>query len=547
MAEIIVTREGQEVERYLVNKDRMTIGRSVSNDIVLEDLSVSRSHAEISVEGGRFFLTDMGSANGSRVNGVSVTDTEIFHDDVILIGESTLLFVTTPSETEPVPETETPQPQSQPTGEGGGTEMAVLTVHSPRQRPQLNAVTLSTARIGRARDNEIRVVDWFVEPCQARILRDPEGFRLVNLAPRTPIFCNQEVVENVLLQDGDVIQMGMSQIAFALQDETAPEIETAKAPSQQEAPAGGATEYMAYVSSTDEAFEPMKPLGETETADLDNAIDQVIGESAVAHASLQEMQWDTTAQPDHRPQHEPWDRWAEELSEQPAPETPSETSELENEEEIQEPAPPEISEEEEAAPSALSSPEEQAFADLADMVESETAGRQENAFASEHAESWTVSPQDVAPELLESVFAPVEVSSEPETTNEPDLAEQEMQEEPDSEEPFVQPQAFATGAVAWVEETLPEEPETATQPDEETAAAEIPEEVVEEEIVETEEPEAEPQPVEPEVSPAESSLPAGVDPAKVAFWEKALNNPSPAVVKQAREQLKRLTGRDYDL
>jgi pSer/pThr/pTyr-binding forkhead associated (FHA) protein len=544
MEEIIVTREGQEVERYLVNKDRMTIGRSVSNDIVLEDLSVSRSHAEISVEGGRFFLTDMGSANGSRVNGVSVTDTEIFHDDVILIGESTLLFVTTPSETEPVPETETPQPQ--PAGDGGGTEVAFLTVQSPRQRPQLNAVTLSSARIGRARDNEIRVVDWFVEPCQARIQRDPEGFRLVNLAPRTPIFCNQEIFENVLLQDGDVIQMGMSQIAFALQDETAPEIETAQDAPQPEAPAGGATEYMAYVSS-EESFEPVKPFGEAETADLDNAIDQVIGESAVARDSQQEMQWDTTAQPDHRPQHEPWDRWAEELSEQPAPETPSETNEIENEEEIQEPAPPETSEEEEEAPSALSSPEEQAFADLADLVESEKAGCQENAFVSEHAESWTVSPQDVAPELLESVFAPVEVSSEPQGGDERDFTEQEVEEEPDSEEPLVQPQAFATGAVAWVEDTLPEEPEPATQPDEEAVAAEMPEEAVEEESVETEEPEAEPQPVEPEASPAEGTLPAGVDPAKVAFWEKALNNPSPAVVKQAREQLKRLTGRDYDL
>ncbi|HNY28986.1 MAG TPA: FHA domain-containing protein, partial [Candidatus Sumerlaeota bacterium] len=484
------------------------------------------------VEGGRFFLTDMGSANGSRVNGVSVTDTELFHDDVILIGESTLLFVTPPSETEPVPEMGISQPEQ--AREGGETaEVAFLTVRSPRQRPQLHAVTLSTAQIGRARDNEIRVVDWFVEPCQARILRDPEGFRLVNLAPRTPIFCNQEVVEDVLLQDGDVIQMGMSQIAFALQDETAPEIETVKNAPQPEAPAGGATEYMAYVPS-DESFEPMTPLDETEAADLDNAIDQVIGESPVAPASQHEMQWDTTAQPDHRPQHEPWDRWAEELStELPAEtvsETPSDTNEAESEEIVQETASPEKPFDE-LSPLPQPSPEEQAFTDLEEILET-----QEETSTSEYAsEPVNAFPQDSDIEFRTGAFEPEEMASTDEMQDETDASE--TQEEATFEEPLLQPQAFTSGAVAWVEDPLQEKP--ASPSVEETAAQENLEETPDQTGP------AEPS-VAAEESPAEATLSAGVDPAKVAFWEKALNNPSPAVVKQALEQLKRLTGRDYD-
>ncbi len=546
MAEIIITREGQGVERYLVNKDRMTIGRAATNDIVLEDLSVSRSHAEISVEGDRFFLTDMGSANGLRVNGVSITDTELFHDDVILIGESTLLFVTTQSETEPVPEIR------EPLGEraampGEEPDLAFLTVRCPRQRPQMHAVTQSSVQIGRARDNEVRVVDWFVEPYQARILPESGGFRLVNLSPRTPIFCNQEVIENVLLQDGDVIQMGMSQIAFAIQDEAAREIEIITGAQLEEAPAGGATEYMAYVSA-DESFETPKPFGEAAAAELDNAIDQVIGDSSASRAAVDELQWDSVAQPVRPgPAHEPWDRWAEELATDLPPETASETPpdsiETESVADLDAETQEEEAQAEESLPPVQSSLEEQVFADLEGIVESDGENRQEVATQSgtlsPEPGEWGVSTQEEELEFLETAFTPVEIPPSAEMENEPDeMDASEAEPEPASEESLVHP-AFASGALAWVEdETLLEESEN---PPRETLTPESATEEEESAPVTDAEP-----PAPAEECPAEDRQ-SDVDPAKVAFWEKALRNPSPAVVKQALEQLKRLTGRDYDL
>jgi pSer/pThr/pTyr-binding forkhead associated (FHA) protein len=548
MAEIIVTREGQGVERYLVDKDRMTIGRSITNDIVLEDLSVSRSHAEISVEGGRFFLTDMGSANGSRVNGVSITDTELFHDDVILIGESTLLFVTTQSETEPLPPANRPAEERERAA--GESDVAFLTVCCPRQRPQLHAVSLSAIQIGRARDNAIRVVDWFVESYQAQILRETEGFRLVNLSPQTPVFCNQEAVEEVLLQDGDVIQMGMSQMTFAMQDEAAREIETNKGLQPEETPVSGATEYMAYVSGSSEPGDTMKPLDEAATAELDNAIDQVIGDSPLPRTTQEEGQWDTAGESGRPgPSHEPWDRWAEELSSPLPPETEPEPVESATGMEPGETAETGIQDEPE--PCAVEPPlpqtygEEQAFADLEGIIESDGGYRPEETVASEYAPEPPIVPtEEQEAEFLAKAFTPVEVEPATLMEDESDKAEDSDEiDESTPEEPIIQP-AFASGTVTWIEEEiLVEESENPPDLTDVIDESQLPEEEeVSPPVTDTE------LPAPADESPTEETrLPDGVDPAKVAFWEKALRNPSPAVVKQALEQLKRLTGRDYDL
>lgn len=50
----------------------ITIGRTANNDVVLPDVSVSRFHAFVKVEDGRFLLQDAGSTNGTTVNGSSV-------------------------------------------------------------------------------------------------------------------------------------------------------------------------------------------------------------------------------------------------------------------------------------------------------------------------------------------------------------------------------------------------------------------------------------------------------------------------------------------
>jgi len=93
MAEISIdTGEGSR-ERFPLTKDRVTIGRSRDSDIFLPDQWLSRHHAEILKKDASFFLHDMGSKNGTLLNGEPVHgDRRLRHGDVITLGEHVLTF-----------------------------------------------------------------------------------------------------------------------------------------------------------------------------------------------------------------------------------------------------------------------------------------------------------------------------------------------------------------------------------------------------------------------------------------------------------------------
>ena len=65
---------------------QLVIGRSSACQIVLGDDTVSRRHAELRYDDGRWMLRDLGSSNGTYVNGRFVTEAEIQPGDVIHLG-----------------------------------------------------------------------------------------------------------------------------------------------------------------------------------------------------------------------------------------------------------------------------------------------------------------------------------------------------------------------------------------------------------------------------------------------------------------------------
>jgi serine phosphatase RsbU (regulator of sigma subunit) len=89
MMKLSIKTPGKPPVTVEVRKLRMTIGRSVRNEICLEDPFSSRIHAELRVDGDTYWLTDLGSANGTFVNGKRVTGTiQMFSGDRIQIGET---------------------------------------------------------------------------------------------------------------------------------------------------------------------------------------------------------------------------------------------------------------------------------------------------------------------------------------------------------------------------------------------------------------------------------------------------------------------------
>jgi pSer/pThr/pTyr-binding forkhead associated (FHA) protein len=80
-------------KRLLVGPTGVTIGRSRQCDVVLNDPNVSRQHAEIRPRGGSWVLSDLGSTNGSVLNGRRIEGPEVVKaGDEIEIGTSVIKF-----------------------------------------------------------------------------------------------------------------------------------------------------------------------------------------------------------------------------------------------------------------------------------------------------------------------------------------------------------------------------------------------------------------------------------------------------------------------
>lgn len=84
---------GRVGEHFFVDSDLTLIGRSPDCAVFLDDVTVSRRHAEITRSGGTYSIRDLGSLNGTFVNRRRIESTEIEDDDELQIGKYRLTFL----------------------------------------------------------------------------------------------------------------------------------------------------------------------------------------------------------------------------------------------------------------------------------------------------------------------------------------------------------------------------------------------------------------------------------------------------------------------
>jgi hypothetical protein len=86
------TPDGPHV--FPIETNLITLGRGLNNDLIVEDPRVSRQHAQIRYKSRRYFIGDLGSTNGTYVNGTAVTTDQVLHDgDVVSFGGLEMRFV----------------------------------------------------------------------------------------------------------------------------------------------------------------------------------------------------------------------------------------------------------------------------------------------------------------------------------------------------------------------------------------------------------------------------------------------------------------------
>ena len=86
MSKLIQTLDGAVIREHLIDKDSISIGRKHENDIQLNDLTVSGRHSLVTTMGEHVYVDDLGSTNGTLLNGARIAKSIIKHGDVVQIG-----------------------------------------------------------------------------------------------------------------------------------------------------------------------------------------------------------------------------------------------------------------------------------------------------------------------------------------------------------------------------------------------------------------------------------------------------------------------------
>ncbi len=216
MAEIIVKLGDNVIQKYLFDKEVVSIGRARDNDIIVENLSVSRNHARIRLKDGKYILTDLNSANGTYVNGVKIIRTELVDNDIISVGKHKLHFVNKAVSDEQV------------ILDAFGADKTMLVEKAPsaklmilkgKHKDKEFVIKKYETSIGRTNDNDICLHDWFVSKKHAMIIRQGNNFFIKDLGSWKGTFVNDKQVRDSSLNNNDVIQIGTTKFQFFVEEE----------------------------------------------------------------------------------------------------------------------------------------------------------------------------------------------------------------------------------------------------------------------------------------------------------------------------------------
>ncbi|MDY6954886.1 MAG: FHA domain-containing protein [Thermodesulfobacteriota bacterium] len=204
------------LEAFWVKEDRtVTIGRAEAADVRLDNVAVSRQHATLTLREGTHLLTDLGSVNGTLVNGRRVKGTvAVTETDRIQIGK--FLFELTPSQ------------ERVPSASAFSDFEATLMLNARDQRrPRLRLVggratpnefyleKKKTVMLGKGANCDVRVPGWLVAKVQSYVWARGGEHYLVHVAGwRRTTLNGRKIRGEQKLRKGDTVGIGATTLRF---------------------------------------------------------------------------------------------------------------------------------------------------------------------------------------------------------------------------------------------------------------------------------------------------------------------------------------------
>lgn len=92
MMRLVLRFDGQDIQEFVLDKNDITIGRTATNDIAIDNLAISAHHATVYSTASGPELVDMKSTNGTFVNDKEIDRHHLQDGDIITIGKHQILF-----------------------------------------------------------------------------------------------------------------------------------------------------------------------------------------------------------------------------------------------------------------------------------------------------------------------------------------------------------------------------------------------------------------------------------------------------------------------
>jgi len=219
---ISVSLDAKLLEKKKFDQESISIGRDAENDIQINNLAVSRFHAKIHKESEKYIIKDLGSANGTFVNGNKIDWAELKIGDVVLVGKHALRLESSNNvQDEAFIEGNTVMVDEQTQEQF----LKKLETHVPSNQTKLIAsggaeipINSEFFTIGKNPGCNVSLKELFVKDTHASIVRQGDGnYRIINSGSFfKPTKVNGHKVHEKILKSGDIIQIGTHKMVFVL-------------------------------------------------------------------------------------------------------------------------------------------------------------------------------------------------------------------------------------------------------------------------------------------------------------------------------------------
>ena len=207
MAWLVVTRGPSEGKSVQLKEGNNNIGRSLENDLQIDDASVSRSHAMVNVKDDQFTLVDLGSTGGSRIGEHRISGKQLGSGSTIIVGQTTLSLVSV--------DAFQGGPSSGATivGSPSGSSLSLVARSGPDAG---KSFLLASAQnlIGRDSSAQVVLSDPTVSRRHAMLRVDAERTSISDLGSQSGTQVDGEIITGVQISVGDRVVVGQSEFTL---------------------------------------------------------------------------------------------------------------------------------------------------------------------------------------------------------------------------------------------------------------------------------------------------------------------------------------------